>query len=190
MSLSEVMSPHMKKSEVSATSALRTRAVPVALPDALSAILELVCLTDIARGAADEDSMRPRSGDPVVSSDVVVRQVPGHEREVDGLRLSRGQLNLTKAFELLERSDHDRGRGIPNVELHRLGAGARSGVPHVDRHLDRAIGAARGRDNEIPIFKLGVGESVSEGKEWLDLTPVEVAVADEDALTVVCIGTV
>ena len=76
-------------------------------------------------------------------------------------------MDLRKSFQLFRRPLH-RAVAVGHVELRYVGARTLSGILHVERHGDPAIGCRLRRNFQIGVREARVGEAVAERKQRLN----------------------
>ena len=120
---------------------------------------------DVRRGRADLHGHRPRRHREAPVGRVPIRQRAGGQVEGHVLHGARRQGDALEAAQLLARPRQRRRRGIGDVELHDLVAGARAAVAHVDADLGGPTARqADGRraERQVRIRERRVAEPVTE----------------------------
>src|SRR5712691_2246146 len=93
---------------------------------------------DVCRRMRDINIEIPRSHRPLVILDVVVREGPAIQRDLNVLALARIELNLRETFQFLYRTGNTR-MPIPNIDLRDFRARASTGVCYIKIHTDWLI---------------------------------------------------
>src|SRR5713101_5340684 len=90
---------------------------------------------DVCRRMRDINIEIPRSHRPLVILDVVIREGPAIQRDLNVPALARIELNLRETFQFLYRTRNTR-MPIANIDLRDFRAGASTGVCYIKIHTD------------------------------------------------------